>query len=463
MIIASLFISSFTYASANPAFNNGNFLYYYVEFVDDLTAHYFTSGEQGKFVHFKPVQTNVNESVYNAFCDYIEENNFGFLPNDLGYNYLYLTGTAGGGGGSSGTSRVNHYAVMYPVIYTIKTSTSYASYVTGQYMLYSTGTTSTPGTVSVRTSPIVITNYTDDYMYYYSSGSDTDNNYYNDFNTIMENSSAGTATRVLRSIVPLSVNTQVSGFPSISSLTGMTGFPSSIYATLTLATTKAAATKLNTEYPDRVPTDGATDAFYYTDYDTGMIGELLHINTGILETYLSHNELYFANLSQNLATFANNQKQIAEYVSGLIPSVDGIEAKLDDVAQNTYDAADTLGSIARRINNAFPQDEIGINTAVAQTVLDDTDGTGLTASKVAQSKFALDNNASIFNVDTTGGQYTTPADAITHGDWSFWSQTTVDNLGTGYTFSIDSLDAELMGDNDIYDENISALRRLIGW
>lgn len=422
------------------------------------------SGGSSKFIHFKPVQTNINESIYNAFCDYIENNDFGFLPNDLGYNYLYLTGTAsGGGGGSSGASRVNHYAVMYPVIYTIKTSTTYASYVTGQYMLYSTGTTSTPGTVSVRTAPILITNYTEDYMYYYSSGSNTDSNYYNDFNTIMENSSAGTSTQIIRSIVPLSVNTQIGGFPSINNLTGMSGFPSSVYATLTIAATKAAATKLNTEYPDRVPTDGATDAFYYTDYDTGMIGELLHINTGILETYLSHNELYFANLSQNLATFANNQKQIAEYVSGLIPSVDGIEAKLDDVAQNTYDAADTLGNIASKINNAFPQDEIGINTAVAQTVLDDTDGTGLTASKVAQSKFALDDNASIFTIDTTGGQYATPADAITHGDWSFWSQTTVDNLGSGYTFSIDSLDAELMGDNDIYDENISALRRLIGW
>lgn len=245
-------------------------------------------------------------------------------------------------------------------------------------------------------------------------------------------------------------------FPSVTDLTGYTGAPSGVVAPLTVAITKTVASKLNNEYPSKVPSGGATDKLYYTDYETGALWELLQINTGIIETYLSHSQLYFANLSGNLATFANNQKTIEQYMSGLIPSVEGIEEQLSSL-NSSVDALNT------KVNNAFPQDEIGINTAVAQTVLDDTEGTGLTASKVAQSKFALDDNASIFQIDTTGGQYTTPADAITHGDWSFWSQTTVDNLGSEYTFSIDSLDAELMDDNDIYDENISALRRLIGW
>lgn len=181
---------------------------------------------------------------------------------------------------------------------------------------------------------------------------------------------------------------------------------------------------------------------------------------------LTYQFLCQTNLGQNDVTWGNNTYpnylyQVTELMYMIDESIGRFSDNIEDL--DIESIGSDIADIKSNIELAFPSDESAINNVIAETVLDDTDSTGLTASKVTQGKHALDDNASIFALDTSGGEYSSPADAITHGDWSFWSQTTVDNLGSRYTFSIESLDAELMDDNDIYDENISALRRLIGW
>lgn len=183
-------------------------------------------------------------------------------------------------------------------------------------------------------------------------------------------------------------------------------------------------------------------------------------------TNLTSPTLSVYNINGTITSFVNPFYRVLSAIdmvySATSDTSDGI-ADLINAVPDISSIESDISSINQNIGAAFPSNERIINTAIATSVLDDSEGTGLTTTKVVQGKLTLDDNASIFALDTSGGDYSSPADAITHGDWSFWSQTTVDNLGSGYTFSIDSLDAELMGDNDIYDENISALRRLIGW
>lgn len=243
-------------------------------------------------------------------------------------------------------------------------------------------------------------------------------------------------------------------FPDISDLSPFSGYPAEIYAYLTQESYHAAARIINDEFPGRVPSGGDSDKFYYQDYDSGMFAQSILINTMILETYLHHNESYFANLSNNLALFANNQNRIQAYVSGLIPSVDGIEDQLLNLNSS-------VDAFINKFDAAFPSAEADINDAIANSVLDDSSDSGLTVSKISGAKSNLDDSLSKFSVNIgSAAEFSGVGSALDGQDWSFWSQQTFDNC---YMFTFDPFEAQLMDDEDVATQEDNLFKHLLGW
>lgn len=128
-----------------------------------------------------------------------------------------------------------------------------------------------------------------------------------------------------------------------------------------------------------------------------------------------------------------------------------------------YDTTNQISDIVRKLNLAFPDNQAAINDGIGEAVLDNTDGNGLTLQGVISGKMATDEGINTYKLDVSGSQYSTPFAALNGGDWSFWSQTTQNNLGLGYTFTFDPNTATLMDGEDIVDSNKRNLLNLLGW
>lgn len=126
-------------------------------------------------------------------------------------------------------------------------------------------------------------------------------------------------------------------------------------------------------------------------------------------------------------------------------------------ANYLYPLYNSLSSIAA----AFPDREAVINDAIADSVLDDSSGSGLTVSKISVAKSDLDDSLSKFSVTIgSDAEYSGVGSALDGQDWSFWSQQTFDNC---YMFTFDPFEAQLMDDVDVATQEDSLFKQLVGW
>lgn len=154
---------------------------------------------------------------------------------------------------------------------------------------------------------------------------------------------------------------------------------------------------------------------------------------------------YLYQLSDLMYMMDESTGRLADYIE---------ELELEDVGSN-------LADIKSDLEAAFPAAEVAINDSVADTVLDDSSGSGLTASKIVGAKSDLDDSLSKFSISLgSDAEFSGVGSALDGQDWSFWSQQTFDNC---YMFTFDPFEAQLMDDEDVAIQEDSLFKQLLGW
>lgn len=174
---------------------------------------------------------------------------------------------------------------------------------------------------------------------------------------------------------------------------------------------------------------------------------LCKINFGFSEVSFNNNSYpnYLFQLSELLYMMDESTGRLADYIE---------ELELEDVGSN-------LADIKSDLEVAFPAAEVAINDSVADTVLDDSFGSGLTASKIVGAKSDLDDSLSKFSVSLgSDAEFSGVGSALDGQDWSFWSQQTFDNC---YMFTFDPFEAQLMDNDDLATQEYSLFKQLLGW
>lgn len=179
-------------------------------------------------------------------------------------------------------------------------------------------------------------------------------------------------------------------------------------------------------------------------------------NTVTLSNYLYGDPDYSAditNISSNVASCKSSLSTISSRVNTTNTKLNTINTT---ITNQLTPLNNNIADVTDRLENAFPDDQAALNDSIAETLLDDTSGSGLTAAKVSNAKSDFDDALSVYSITSN----TDALSAITGGDWSFWSQTTLNNLGSGYSFNINGL---LMDDIDVFESNQQTLINMLGW
>lgn len=174
---------------------------------------------------------------------------------------------------------------------------------------------------------------------------------------------------------------------------------------------------------------------------------LCQTNFGSSEVTWGNNTFpnYLYQLSDLMYMMDESTGRLADYLE---------ELELEDVGSN-------LADIKSDLEAAFPAAEVAINDSVADTVLDDSSGSGLTASKIVSAKTDLDDSLSKFSVTLgSDAEFSGVGSALDGQDWSFWSQQTFDNC---YMFTFDPFEAQLMDGEDVATQEDSLFKNLLGW
>lgn len=154
---------------------------------------------------------------------------------------------------------------------------------------------------------------------------------------------------------------------------------------------------------------------------------------------------YLFQLSELMYMMDESTGHLADYIE---------ELELEDVGSN-------LADIKSDLEAAFPAAEVAINDSVADTVLDNSSGSGLTASKIVGAKSDLDDSLSKFSVSLgSDAEFSGVGSALDGQDWSFWSQQTFDNC---YMFTFDPFEAQLMDGEDVATHEDNLFKQLLGW
>lgn len=155
---------------------------------------------------------------------------------------------------------------------------------------------------------------------------------------------------------------------------------------------------------------------------------------------LSSQNISYTDLYGNIQTAVNPFYWTEKNLEYLRSGQELMYNKLNSIASNTND----IGDIADRLEMAFPDNQAAMNDSIAVQILDDTNGTGLTVSKITSAKSDLDDGIDTFEVDSSGITWSNPFTALLNLDWAWFSQTTAQNLQ-----SLDSV--SLLGNLDYSD------------
>lgn len=192
---------------------------------------------------------------------------------------------------------------------------------------------------------------------------------------------------------------------------------------------------------------------------TNMDSETVTLTLSDGSTVTVDNYLYGTNTdySSNLANIYSMLSSIKTYSYTIASRLNTTNSRLSNLDSDINDQMDETQA---KLDEIYPEEEIEINNTIADTVTDDSTGHGLTATNISNGKDAVDEGISTFELDTSGSSYTSPFSALSDSDWSFWTETTYDNLGSGYSFD----EAELMDeDTDVFDDQQTTLLDLLGW
>lgn len=157
-----------------------------------------------------------------------------------------------------------------------------------------------------------------------------------------------------------------------------------------------------------------------------------------------------------LSDYSINQRleMINTYQAALLDKIGSMEETISGSISNMYD----------KLENVFPSELVALNDSIVEAVTNDDNGFGLTEAKVGNTKAAFDDGLSTFDVDTSGAEYSNPFQAVTHGDWRFFSTETANNL-TVQNFNNSRSLKKSGSDEDLefYNEDQSLLKNLLGW
>ena len=178
-----------------------------------------------------------------------------------------------------------------------------------------------------------------------------------------------------------------------------------------------------------------------------------------LPNYLySNDSATLSSINDHLSYIHSNTTTGNSYLSTISSRVNTTNTRLNTL--NTT-INNQMNAVNNKLETAFPSDQAAINDFIAEDLMDDTSGNGLTINRIASSKSDLDDGLNTFKLDTSESQYSNPFSALSDADWSFWSQNTLNNLGSAYSYSFS--EASLMSEDDVFTANQNDLLNLLGW
>lgn len=173
---------------------------------------------------------------------------------------------------------------------------------------------------------------------------------------------------------------------------------------------------------------------------------------GVNHTYSN----YIYENNQNIPNYTDTLALINSRVNSILINTSTTNSRLNTINNS-------VNAVNNNLNTIFPSDERLINDSIADAVLDDSNDSGLTTSKITTTKSDLDDGLSAFEVDTSGSVYSSPFAAISNPDnWLFFSQDTAANL------QVQPVEASLQGvdnssDLPYYNSVNQQVNNMMGW